>query len=308
MHSGGLVDLRINFAGVEFKNPVVTASGTFGFGREYGEFYDLSLLGGICVKGLTPEPRPGNMPPRIAETPMGMLNSVGLQNPGVDAFIKDELPYLKSFDTVIIANISGNSPGEYALMAEKLSGAGVDIIELNVSCPNIEAGGIQFGVAPEGVASVTEAVKKRSCVPVMPKLSPNVTDIVSIARAAESAGADALSLINTLQGMRIDISTRRPVLHNNTGGLSGPAVFPVAVRMVWQAASAVGIPILGMGGVTDGNNAVEMMLAGASLVGVGTASFADPYAPLRAIEGIKEYLSCSDLSAARELTGKVKLN
>ena len=308
MHSDGLVDLRIDFAGVNFKNPVVTASGTFGFGREYGEFYDLSLLGGICVKGLTLEPRAGNKPPRIAETPMGMLNSVGLQNPGVDSFIKDELPYLKSFDTVIIANISGSSPEEYALMAEKLSGAGVDIIEINVSCPNVEAGGIQFGITPEGVASVTEAVKKRSGVPVMPKLSPNVTDIVSIARAAEAAGADALSLINTLQGMRIDIATRKPVLHNNTGGLSGPAVFPVAVRMIWQAAAAVSIPILGMGGVTDGNDAVEMMLAGASLVGVGAASFADPYAPLRVIEGIEEYLSCGGLNAARELTGKVKLN
>ena len=303
-----MVDLRIDFAGVSFKNPVVTASGTFGFGREYGEFYDLSRLGGVCVKGLTLEPRQGNKPPRIAETAMGMLNSVGLQNPGVDAFIEEELPYLRGFDTVVIANISGNTVEEYAEMAEKLSGAGVDMLEVNVSCPNVKAGGMQFGTTPEGVTAVTKAVVKRATVPVMVKLSPNVTDIAKIAKAAESAGADAISLINTLLSMRIDTATRRPVLHNNVGGLSGPAVFPVAVRMVWQTAAAVKIPVMGMGGIMDGDNAVEMMLAGASIIGVGTACFADPYAPVRIIDEIGDYLEKNDISAARDLTGKVILN
>ena len=300
------MDLSIDFAGVRFKNPLVTVSGTFGFGREYGEFYDLSLLGGICVKGLTLRERPGNPPPRIAETPMGMLNSIGLQNPGVNAFIKDELPFLRGFDTVIIANISGSTVQEYAHIAERLSDSDIDIIEVNVSCPNVKEGGIQFGTTAKSVAAVTEAVRKQSRVPVMPKLSPNVTDIVEIARAAESAGADAISMINTILGMRINTATRRPVLQNNVGGLSGPAIFPVAVRMVWQAASAVSIPILGMGGVTDGSSAIEMMLAGASLVGVGTACFNNPYAPVDVIKGIEKYMADGDISAARELTGRVE--
>jgi len=302
------VDLRVDFAGIRFKNPVVAASGVFGFGREYGEYYDLALLGGICVKGLTLEPRLGNKPPRIAETPMGMLNSVGLQNPGVEAFVRDELPFLRCYDTVVIANISGNTVEEYAVMAGMLSEAGVDLIEVNVSCPNVEAGGMQFGTSAASVASVTEAVKKRTRIPVMPKLSPNVTDIAEIARAAEAAGADAISLINTLQGMRIDINTRKPVLYNNTGGLSGPAVLPVAVRMVWQVSAAVRIPVLGIGGITNGSTAVEMMLAGASLVGVGTACFEDPYAPVKIIRGIEEYLGGSDIKAAGQLTGKVVHN
>ena len=303
-----MVDLKVDFAGVRFKNPVVAASGTFGFGREYGEFYDLSLLGGVCAKGLTLQPRLGNMMPRIAETPMGMLNSVGLQNPVVDGFIKNELPFLRGFDTVVIANISGNTPEEYAEMAEKLSDAAVGIIEVNVSCPNVKAGGIQFGTSPDAVAAVTAAIKHRSRVPVMVKLSPNVTDIAEIARAAEGAGADAISLINTILGMRIDIATRRPILNSNTGGLSGPAVFPVAVRMVWQVSQAVKIPVLGMGGVSSGEGAVEMMLAGASLVGVGTASFTDPCAPVKIIKGIEEYMVRSGVSAASELTGKAVLN
>ena len=303
-----MIDLCVDFCGVNFRNPVVAASGTFGFGREYSEFYDLSLLGGICVKGLTARPRPGNTPPRVAETPMGMLNSVGLQNPGVDAFISDELPFLRGYDTVVIANISGNTPAEYAEMAEKLSGAGVDMIEVNISCPNVEAGGLQFGTSPEAAASVTEAVKRRSVVPVIVKLSPNVTDITEIARAVEAVGADAVSLINTILGMRIDIETRKPVLYNNMGGLSGPAVFPIAVRMVWQVSQAVNIPILGMGGVSDGDNAVEMMLAGAKLVGVGTASFADPYAPVKIIKGIEDYMSRRSIAAAGDLTGSLTLN
>jgi len=303
-----MVDMSVSFAGVKLKNPIVSASGTFGFGREYGDFYDLSLLGGICVKGLTIKPRAGNRPPRVAETPMGMLNSVGLQNPGVDSFIEDELPFLRQFDTVVIANISGGTVEEYADMADKLSDAKVDMIEVNVSCPNVKAGGMQFGISPEGTAAVTEAVKKRSAVPVIVKLSPNVTDISEIARAAESSGADAISLINTLLGMRIDIATRKPILRNNVGGLSGPAVFPVAVRMVWQVSSAVRIPVMGMGGVSSGDDAAEMMIAGASLIGAGTACFDDPYAPVRIIEELEGYLEKNGLSEARELVGKVVLN
>jgi len=297
--------LKVEFLGIEFKNPIVTASGTLGFGREYGEYYDLSKLGGICVKGLTAKPRQGNKSPRIAETAMGMLNSVGLQNPGVDAFITDELPFLRKHKTVVIANISGNTIEEYAEMAKKLSDAKVDIIEVNVSCPNVKEGGMVFGTSPDSVAAVTEAVKKTAKVPIMIKLSPNVTDIVSIAKAAESTGADAVSLINTLLGMRIDTLTRKPVLNNNVGGLSGPAVFPVAVRMVWQVASAVKIPVLGMGGIMTGNDAVEMMLAGASIVAVGTVCFDDPYAPVRIIKEIEEYMDSNSIKTVSELTGKV---
>jgi len=302
------MDLNVSFAGVKFNNPVVVASGTFGFGREYCEYFDLNLLGGICVKGLTLEPRLGNPPPRIAETPLGMLNSVGLQNPGVEVFIRDELPFLREFETVVIANISGNSVDEYARMAELLSGAGVDMIEVNVSCPNVKDGGIQFGTTTEGVAGVTEAVKMRSGVPVMVKLSPNVTDIAEMAKSAEAAGADAVSLINTILAMRIDTLTRKPVLHNNTGGLSGPAIFPIAVRMVWQVSQAVSIPVLGLGGISCGNDAVEMMLAGARLVGLGTALFADPYAPVKVIKGIEEYMTDNDIQAVTDLTGKVEFN
>jgi len=302
------MDLNVSFAGVKFNNPVVVASGTFGFGREYCEYFDLNLLGGICVKGLTLEPRPGNPPPRIAETPLGMLNSVGLQNPGVEVFIRDELPFLREFETVVIANISGNSVDEYARMAELLSGAGVNMLEVNVSCPNVKEGGIQFGTTTDGVAGVTEAVKLRSGVPVMVKLSPNVTDIAEIAKSAEAAGADAISLINTILAMRIDTLTRKPVLHNNTGGLSGPAIFPIAVRMVWQVSQAVSIPVLGLGGISCGNDAVEMMLAGARLVGLGTALFADPYAPVKVIKGIEEYMTDNDIQAVTDLTGKVEFN
>ena len=302
-----MADMRVKFAGVDFKNPVTVASGTFGFGREYAEYYDLSRLGGICVKGLTPAPRGGNPSPRIAETPMGVLNSVGLQNPGVDAFISDELPFLRRFDTRIIANISAPTPEDYALMAAKLSDAGVDMIEINVSCPNVRAGGMAFGVTCEGAASVTAAVKKASSVPVMTKLSPNVTDIAEIARACEDAGADALSLINTLLGMKIDPATGVPVLANNTGGLSGPAVLPVAVRMVWQAASAVKIPVMGMGGVSRAEDAAEMIWAGASLVSVGTATLADPYAPIKVLEGLEKFLDAHGLTL-EGMKGRVKLH
>ena len=276
-----MIDSKVTLAGVELKNPIVVPSGTFGFGREYGQFFALSELGAICVKGLPPQPREGNPSPRIAETPMGILNSVGLQNPGVDAFIAEELPELKKHDVKIIANISGNTPEEYGGMCEKLSAAGVDMIEVNISCPNVKAGGLAYGTRPELAAEVTEIAKKNSTVPVMVKLSPNVTDITEIARAVEEAGADAISLINTIRGMRIDVNTRRPILKMNTGGLSGPAVLPVAVRMVWETANAVKIPILGMGGVSKGTDAAELMLAGAAAVAVGTAYFADVYAAVR---------------------------
>ncbi|MDR0445798.1 MAG: dihydroorotate dehydrogenase [Oscillospiraceae bacterium] len=301
-------DTRVVFAGVTFNNPVVAASGTFGFGREYSEYYDLSELGGICTKGLTLAPRLGNPPPRIAETPMGMLNSVGLQNPGVEEFIRYELPFMRRFDTRVIANIAGESAAEYAAMAERLSDAGVDMIEVNVSCPNVKNGGLQFGVSAAAVAEVTREVRRRANVPVMVKLSPNVTDITEMARAAESEGADAVSLINTLLGMRIDIKTRRPVLANNTGGLSGAAVLPVALRMIWQTRQAVRIPILGMGGITTGADAVEALLAGASLVGVGTASFSYPEAALSIRDGIAEYMNQNKIGSVSELTGSVILN
>lgn len=302
------MNLSVSFANVHFKNPIVTASGCFGFGREYAEYFDLSKLGGICAKGLTPQPRPGSKPPRIAETPAGMLNSVGLQNPGVDAFIRDELPFMQRYGTVIIANISGSTAGEYAQMAQKLSDAGIHIIEVNVSCPNIKEGGLAFGTSPDSIAEVTEAVAAKSKVPVMVKLSPNVSDITAMAKAAQEAGADAISLINTLPAMRIDTVTRRPVLGNNTGGLSGPAVFPIAVRMVWEASKAVTIPVLGMGGVMTGTDAAEMMLAGASLVGVGTACFDDPYAPVRIINEIESYMKQNGIDKITDIAGKVVLN
>ncbi|MBU5434079.1 dihydroorotate dehydrogenase [Pseudoflavonifractor sp. MSJ-37] len=301
------LDMSVCLAGMTMKNPVVVASGTFGFGREYSEFYDLSELGGICAKGLTLHGREGNPGPRIAETPMGILNSVGLQNPGVDAFIAHELPFLRQYDTKVIANISGNSPEEYGVMCEKLAGAGVDMIEVNISCPNVKAGGLAYGTRPELAAEVTEVAKVHSGpVPVMVKLSPNVTDITEIARAVESAGADALSLINTLRGMRIDIDSRRPILKMNTGGLSGPAVLPVAVRMVWEVSNAVKIPVLGMGGVSKGEDAAQMMLAGAAAVAVGTACFADPFAPLKVRDGLEAIALRQGLSAVSQLTGGVK--
>lgn len=299
------VSQQVNFAGISMKNPVVVASGTYGFGREYGQFYDLSELGGICCKGLTLAPREGNPPPRVAETPMGILNSVGLQNPGVDAFIAEELPELRKHNIKIIANISGNTPEEYGIMCQKLSDAGVDMIEVNVSCPNVKCGGLQYGVVPEMTAEVTAVAKKYSTVPVMVKLSPNVTDITAIAKAVESAGADAVSLINTIRGMRINVNTHRPILRMNTGGLSGPAVLPIAVRMVWEVANVVKIPVLGMGGIATGEDAAQMMLAGASAVAVGTANFVDPYAPLQVRDELAAIAERQGLSSVTELTGGV---
>ena len=300
------VDLQVNLAGMTMKNPVVVASGTFGFGHEYGQFFDLSELGGICAKGLTLHRREGNPAPRIAETPMGILNSVGLQNPGVDAFIASELPFLRQYDVKVIANISGNTPEEYGIMCEKLADAGVDMIEVNISCPNVKAGGLAYGTRPELAAEVTKVAKAHvGSVPVMVKLSPNVTDITEIAKAVADAGADALSLINTLRGMRIDVMTNRPILKMNTGGLSGPAVLPVAVRMVWEVANTVKLPILGMGGVSKGEDAAQLMLAGASAVAVGTALFADPYTPLTVRDGLAEIAHRKGLSAVSQLTGGV---
>lgn len=301
-----MADMRVNLAGVALKNPVTAASGTFGFGQEYGQFFDIGRLGGISVKGLTPGPRPGNPSPRIAETPMGMLNSVGLQNPGVDAFIARELPELRRHNLAVIANISGDTPEAYGEMCEKLSAAGVDMIEVNISCPNVKAGGLAYGTRPELAAEVTAQAKAHAGVPVMVKLSPNVTDITEIARAVEGAGADAISLINTLRGMVIDVNTRRPVLRRNTGGLSGPAVLPVAVRMVWEVRNAVRVPILGMGGISSGADAAQMMLAGASAVAVGAAVFADPLAPVRILEELEAICDRQGLARVTELTGAVQ--
>lgn len=301
-----MADLQVNLAGVTLANPLIAASGTFGFGREYGELYPLSTLGGISCKGLTLRERPGNPPPRIAETPGGMLNAVGLQNPGVESFIAHELPWLRQQGTVIIANIAGNTPEEYREMAERLSETDVDMIEMNISCPNVKQGGVQFGTTCEGVTTVTSAVRRSCKKPLMVKLSPNVSDIGEMAAAAEAAGADAVSLINTLTGMRIDIRTRRPIIHNNTGGLSGPAVFPVAVRMVWQAAQRVKIPVVGLGGISTWQDAVEMLLAGAAALQIGTVLFQDPYAPVKILEGLSRFLEEEGLSSVTELTGAVR--
>lgn len=301
-----MTDLKVKIAGVEFKNPVIAASGTFGFGREYSEFYPLETLGGISVKGLTLKERLGNPPPRVAETPAGMLNSVGLQNPGVQAFINYMLPWLKTQNLVIIANAAGETIDEYCEMARILSDSGVDMVELNISCPNVKKGGLSFGATAKSVEEVVSAVRKNLTKPLIVKLSPNVTDIAEIARAAESAGADALSLINTLLGLRIDITTRRPILRNNVGGLSGPAVFPVALRMVWQVSSSVKIPVIGMGGISSWQDAVEMLLAGATAVQVGTANFTDPFACPKIIEGIGAYLEENKIESVNNIIGKVE--
>ncbi|WHH61593.1 dihydroorotate dehydrogenase [Petroclostridium sp. X23] len=300
--------MKVNIAGVELNNPVITASGTFGFGREYGEYIDLNKLGGICVKGLTFTPRKGNPPPRIAETPAGILNSVGLQNPGVKYFVDHEMPFLKKFDTRIIANISGNTVEEYCSMAEILSDSDVDLIEMNISCPNVKEGGVAFGTKASTVSHITKEVKKHCAKPLIVKLSPNVTDIKEIALAAEEGGADAVSLINTLLGMAIDIHSRKPILANNVGGLSGPAVKPVAVRMVWQVTSVVKVPVIGMGGIMTGEDAVEFMLAGASAVAVGTANFVDPQVCPKVVQGLESYLKQQHIHDVKDVIGKLELN
>lgn len=301
-----MADLSVKIAGIEFSNPIIAASGTFGFGREYSEFYPLENLGGISCKGITLKRRDGNPPPRVAETPSGMLNAVGLQNPGVDVFIKEDLPWLKQQKTVVIANIAGNTPEEYCEMAEKLSDTDVDMIEMNISCPNVKSGGVQFGTSCESVGAITSAVRRHCSKPLIVKLSPNVTDIAEIAKSAEASGADAISMINTLTGMRIDINTRRPIIRNNTGGMSGPAVFPIAVRMVWQVSNAVNIPIIGMGGISTWQDATEMLIAGASALQIGTVLFSDPYAPIKINDGLNKFLDNNALSSVTQLTGTIK--
>ncbi len=295
----------VNLAGVELKNPVMTASGTFGSGSEYSEFYDLSLLGAVVTKGVANVPWPGNPTPRIAETASGMLNAIGLQNPGIDVFIQRDIPFLRRFDTKIIVNVCGKTIADYCEVVEKLSDQPVDLLEINVSCPNVKEGGIAFGQRPEALETVTRGVKKHAKQPVIMKLSPNVTDIGEMARAAEAGGADVLSLINTLTGMKIDIHRRAFAIANQTGGLSGPAIKPVAVRMVYQAAQAVSLPIIGMGGICNGEDAIEFLLAGASAVSVGTANFANPYAARDTAEGIRDYMARYQIEDIRALTGAV---
>lgn len=299
-----MVDLSVRIAGVEFPNPVIAASGTYGNGECYTDLYPISKLGGISCKGMTIEPKLGNPPPRIAETYSGILNSVGLQNIGVHGFVEFYLPVLKEEGNVIIANVAGATIDDYIAAAEVLDQSDVDMIELNISCPNVKAGGATWGVTCEGAAGVTKAVRKATSKPLIVKLTPNVTDITSIAKAVEAEGADALSMINTLLGMRIDIRTKRPILHNNMGGLSGPAIFPVAVRMVYQCYKAVNIPIIGMGGISTWEDAVEMMLAGATAIQMGTAIFTDPYAPLNVIDGLAEYMEKNGIKSLSEITGQ----
>ena len=301
--------LATDFAGIKLKTPVMGASGTFGFGIEYKDFLDLGDVGAIISKGLTPLPRPGNTGVRVAETPGGMLNCIGLENPGIDVFLRDILPRVQqeASETAFIANFSAGTVEEYGMMAAKLDVDGVDGVEVNISCPNVKEGGIVFGTDPRAAAAVTEAVKKNTKKPVIVKLSPNVTDIALMARAVEEAGADAIALINTLTGMVIDTRTWQPLLGNITGGLSGPAVKPIAVRMVWQAAQAVKIPILGLGGITSGEGAVEFLLAGASAVAVGAENFVHPDAVVRVAEDIDAYLAARGLEHVSQLVGQVKL-
>lgn len=301
-----MADLSVNICGVDFKNPVIPASGVFGYGREYEELFPLEKLGGIATKGTTLHRRTGNLAPRIAETPSGMLNSVGLQNPGIDHFIESELPYLLTKNLVVLANIAGSTVEECVAVAEKLEPTDAHMIELNISCPNVKQGGAAFGTNCEMAAEVTRQVRKATTKPLVVKLSPNVTSITDIAKAVEDAGADAISMINTLLGMRIDINTGRPVLRNNVGGMSGPAVFPIAVRMVWQAANAVNIPIIGMGGVSSGRDAIELMMAGASAVQVGAAIFTDPFAPVKIIGEMNEFLDSKGISSVKDIIGTVK--
>ena len=301
--------LATNFAGIKMATPVMGASGTFGFGIEYSDFLDFDKVGAIISKGITPLPRAGNEGVRIAETPAGMLNCIGLENPGIDVFLRDILPKVKKEapNTAFIANFSGSSVEDYGIMAEKLDVDGVDGVEVNISCPNVKEGGIVFGTDPKAAAAVTQAVKAHTKKPVIVKLSPNVTDITEMAKAVEAAGADALALINTLTGMVIDINSWKPLLGNVTGGLSGPAVKPVAVRMVYQVANAVNIPIMGLGGIATAEDAIEFLLAGASTVAVGAENFIHPDAVVRIAEGLDAYLDKRGLNHISELVGQVKI-
>lgn len=297
------MNLKTTIAGVEFKNPVIAASGTFGFGREYNNFYDVGKLGGICSKGLTLESRQGNPPVRIAETPSGILNSVGLQNPGVEYFIENELPFMKSLGTAVIANAAGSAESDYVRIVEILSATDVDMIELNISCPNVKKGGMAFGVDASGVEQIVRAVRKVCKKPLIVKLTPNVSDIARNALAAERAGADAISLINTIAAMAVDIKTRRPVLKAVTGGLSGPAVKPIALRMVYECFKAVKIPIIGMGGIVGGRDAMEFMLCGAAAVQVGTANIFDPYAGITIVNELTSLCESDNINNVQSLIG-----
>ena len=308
LSSGGriIMNTKVNLAGVELKNPVMTASGTFGSGAEYSEFVDLNKLGAVVTKGVANVPWPGNPTPRIAETYGGMLNAIGLQNPGIDVFCKRDIPFLKQFDTKIIVNVCGKSTEDYCEVVERLADEPVDLLEINISCPNVKEGGIAFGQNPKAVEAITKEVKKYAKQPVIMKLSPNVTDITEMARAAEAGGADILSLINTLTGMKIDINRRTFALANKTGGMSGPCVKPVAVRMVYQVAQTVNVPIIGMGGISNAEDALEFILAGATAVSIGTANFANPYATVETVKGIEEYLKKNQIDDINTLIGAVK--
>ena len=300
------VNMAVNIAGVEWKNPITVASGTFGSGMEYSEFVDLNRLGAVTTKGVANVPWPGNPTPRIAETYGGMMNAIGLQNPGIDTFIKRDLPFLAKSDTKVIVNVCGKSKEDYIDVVERLADTDIDMLEMNVSCPNVKEGGIAFGQKPEALYDITQAVKKVAKQPVIMKLSPNVTDITEMARAAEAGGADALSLINTLTGMKIDVKRRTFAVKNKTAGVSGPAIHPIAVRMVYQVANAVKLPIIGMGGIATTEDALEMIMAGASAIAVGTANFNNPYATVEITDGIEKYLIENQIDDINELIGCVK--
>lgn len=302
------MNTKVNFAGIEMKNPVTVASGTFGYGREYSNFFDLGKLGAVITKGTSLKPKSGNKPPRVYETASGMLNSIGLQNPGVEFFANNDLPFLRQFDTKIIVNACGSSIEEYVELCKILNSLDIDGVELNLSCPNVKEGCMAFGNTYEGVKKVTSEVRKVLDKPLIVKLTPNVTDIASIAKGVEDGGADAVSLINTLLAMKIDINTRKPVLANNTGGLSGPAIKPVAVRMVYQVSKAVNIPIMGLGGIMSGDDAIEFMLAGATAVSIGAGNFADPYTSIKTIEGIENYMRKYNIENVTDIVGKVEMN
>ena len=300
------MNMKVNLAGVELKNPVMTASGTFGSGAEYGEMVDLNGLGAVVTKGVANVPWPGNPTPRIAETYGGMINAIGLQNPGIEVFAKRDIPFLRQYDTKIIVNVCGRTTEDYVEVVERLGDEPVDMLEINISCPNVKEGGIAFGQDPKAVEAITREVKKHAKQPIIMKLSPNVTDITEMAKAAEAGGADILSLINTLTGMKIDINRRTFAVANKTGGLSGPAVKPVAVRMVYQAANAVKIPIIGMGGIMNAEDALEFILAGATAVSVGTANFHNPYATAEVVSGIENYMKKYNIEDINELVGAVR--
>ena len=300
------MDMRVNIAGVEWKNPVTVASGTFGSGAEYADFVDLNRLGAVTTKGVANVPWEGNLTPRVAETYGGMMNAVGLQNPGIDVFCERDIPFLRKYDTKIIVNVCGRSEEDYCQVVERLAGEDVDMLEINISCPNVKEGGIAFGQDPKAAEKITKAVKKYAKQPVIMKLSPNVTSIAEMAKAVEAGGADAVSLINTITGMKIDINRKTFVLANRTGGVSGPAIHPIAVRMVYEAANAVRVPVIGMGGIASAEDAIEMILAGASAVSVGTANFHDPAVTLKVIAGIEKYMEENHFQSVKEMTGIVK--